>query len=244
MLNKRAHTLTKILESKIVNNPDVFQDLKQVLGSFKFEEDTDESSQPEPSTMTVISPAGETRIQIAPTESKPGNSTSEDGVYTYRRHYINEPSSAASLTQGSGAKAKPTSVPKAKPSDSLIQSRSKRTKKQKSQHHQSNHSEDFPEIEFSSHKSYAMIGHRGGTLRGEGAQLRIPPNAIKKRISAKISLQGCISGPFILPEDTQLASPVFLVQYTPQYGFQRKVTLTLQHLCICKLMNSVMTWSY
>ena len=76
-----------------------------------------------------------------------------------------------------------------------------------------------------------MIGHRGGTLRGEGAQLRIPPNAIKKRISAKISLQGCISGPFILPEDTQLAtcSPVFLVQYTPQYGFQWKVTLTLQH---------------
>ena len=148
VLNKRAHTLTKILESKIVNNPDVFQDLKQVLGSFKFEEDTDESSQPEPSTMTVISPAGETRIQIAPSESKPGNSTSEDGVYTYRRHYRNEPSSAASLTQGSGAKAKPTSVPKAKPSDSLIQSRSKRTKKQKSQHHQSNHSEDFLRLSF------------------------------------------------------------------------------------------------
>ena len=51
--SKRAHTLTKILESKIVNNPDLFQNLKQFLGpSF---EDFSESQQPGTSTIVPSS---------------------------------------------------------------------------------------------------------------------------------------------------------------------------------------------
>lgn len=50
-LSKRAHTLTMILESKIVNNLDLFQNLKQFLGS-SFE-DFSESPQPETSTTIV-----------------------------------------------------------------------------------------------------------------------------------------------------------------------------------------------
>ena len=70
-IDKRAHTLTKILESKIVNNPDLFMSLKQVLSrSFKFDEDFPqpglESSLISMPTITVTSPSGK---PMPPTES-------------------------------------------------------------------------------------------------------------------------------------------------------------------------------
>ena len=73
------------------------------------------------------------------------------------------------------------------------------------------------------------IGKKGGVIRGEGIQLRVPPNAIGRQQSRTISLRACIDGPFQLPEDVHLASPVFLVTCTPHYDFQREVALTLHH---------------
>ena len=102
-----------------------------------------------------------------------------------------------------------------------------KTKKQPSQC-----SEAFPGIDFSSYRSHRTVNHKGRTIRSEGVQLRIPPYAIERGTSLSISLQGCISGPFSLPEGIQLASPVFLVTCTPQYQFQRELTLTIHHFVL------------
>ena len=87
---------------------------------------------------------------------------------------------------------------------------------------------DYPGIEFSAYYSTVAVSKKGGVIRGEGIQLRIPPNATGKQ-SRTISLRACIDGPFQLPEDVHLASPVFLVTCTPSNNFYREVTLTLHH---------------
>lgn len=87
---------------------------------------------------------------------------------------------------------------------------------------------DYPGIEFSAYYSMVDVTKKGGVIRGEGIQLRIPPNATEKK-SRTISLRACIDGPFQLPEDVHLASPVFLVTCTPSNNFYREVTLTLHH---------------
>ena len=343
--SKRAHTLTKILESKIVNNPDLFQNLKQILGSF---EDFSESPLSETFTTIVTSSDGESGIShqtpidlespqtiipgqtilITPVtvtqtwlsdvvksssshptsfpttpitsyttshskagfyttqpievqhcyswqkKQQPGlvrgkasdqapyrstalsstytsvgysslhtvdtsqqrttqprtpvESTSEDDVYPIdtRRHRKKR-----SGTSSFGATEKYIPVSKTKSPVALIAPTSK-TKKQPPQPYQPNCSEIFPGIDFSSYRSHATVGHKGSTIRGEGVELRIPPNAIKRGTSLDISLLGCISGPFSLPENTQLASPVFLLTCTPQYQFQREVTLTIHHFVL------------
>jgi hypothetical protein len=88
---------------------------------------------------------------------------------------------------------------------------------------------DYPGIEFSAYYSSVMVGNKGGVIRGEGIQLRIPPKATGRQRSRTISLRACIDGPFQLPEDVHLASPVFLVTCTPSGNFDREVTLTLHH---------------
>ena len=88
---------------------------------------------------------------------------------------------------------------------------------------------DYPGIDFSAYYSTVTIGSKGGVIRGEGIQLRIPPNATGRQQSRTISLRACIDGPFQLPGDIHLASPVFLVTCTPLGNFHRAVTLTLHH---------------
>lgn len=88
---------------------------------------------------------------------------------------------------------------------------------------------EYPGIEFSAYCSTMTIGSKGGVIRGEGIQLRVPPNAIGRGKSRKISLRACIDGPFQLPEDVHLASPVFLVTCTSHGNLQRETTLTLHH---------------
>ena len=299
--SKRAHTLTKILESKIVNNPDLFQNLKQFLGSFEdFSEreilttvetasasdgelgiNQDESTGKfvnESSQSETIGPVAAPMVQrwsdvvrcsrpasysksareIAkvhfsrqkrPLERNAGKqvpylrstslSHTSVGLHSVEprqqrtRHQkahtlagyayptdTRRPRKKRSDTLSFGATEKYTTVSKTKSPAAKIS----KTKNQPSQH-----SEVYPGIDFSSHRSRAMVGHKGSTIRGEGVQLRIPPNAIKRGTSLDISLHGCISGPFSLPENTQLASPVFLVTCTPPYQFQREVTLTMHH---------------
>ena len=86
---------------------------------------------------------------------------------------------------------------------------------------------EYPGIEFSTYYSNMTVGNKGGIIRGEGIQLRIPPKAISKRQSRTMSLQGCIDGPFQLPEDVHLTS---LITCSPHGHFQHEVTLTLHHL--------------
>lgn len=262
--SKRVHTLTKILESKIVNNPDLVQNLKQFLGpSF---EDFSENQQSELSTAVVPSSDGESSRDSQETHNRPRVSPSYTiSTQSRQEHHwpsiivpfpspvpaslqdqatpiiltssrrlssprLSHPAGSAELSMphkyyDSSSAREPISV-----ASQIYQKRPVTTSKTKKE--PSQHSKAFPGIDFSSYRSFAIVGHKGTTIRGEGVQLRIPPKAIKRRTSLEISLQGCISGPFYLPGGIQLASPVFLVTCTPQYQFQREITLTIHHFVL------------
>ena len=66
---------------------------------------------------------------------------------------------------------------------------------------------DEERIEFSTYKSSSYVGHEGVTLKGEGIQLKIPCNAIKRSNHAHICLQACTSGPFSPPDGVELVNP-------------------------------------
>ena len=85
------------------------------------------------------------------------------------------------------------------------------------------HARKYPGIKFSNYFTRQTVTHRGDIIKGEGIELRIPGHAIKQGQSIEFTIQGCIDGPFELPEDVSFASPVFVI--TPHYQFQREVTL-------------------
>ena len=91
------------------------------------------------------------------------------------------------------------------------------------------HAKKYPGINFSNYYTRQTVTYRGDVIKGEGIELQIPGHAIKRGESVKITIQGCIDGPFELPEDVSLASPVFVI--TPHYQFEREVTL-LEDICI------------
>ena len=305
--SKRANTLTNILERKIVNNPDLLQNLKQFLGpSLNFEDfsqlqaitipdQTRRRSATSPQTpqqhlmfeafdpwsdfptpispFTVSHPSGyypRQPVQVhqqygwhslttgnvsyydvdqAPyhryTASYSGSSkTSSAGLHTSQKrstksrssHLIHDqeipklPGVTLSGHTPSSIGAAEECTPVSETKSSVSTSKSKQQPSQDLV--QYSDSEAFPGIDFSSYRSHRTVDHRGHTIRGEGVQLRIPPYAIEEGTFLNISLQGCISGPFCLPEGIQLASPVFLIQCTPQYQFQRELTLTIHHFVL------------
>ena len=69
---------------------------------------------------------------------------------------------------------------------------------------------------------------KGGTITGEGIQLKIPENAIKPGKPVSITIQGCLDGPFVLPDDTVLVSPIYLFA-PPRIEFYQDVILTIEH---------------
>ena len=85
------------------------------------------------------------------------------------------------------------------------------------------HSKEFPGIKFSNYYTKETVTFRGGLVKGEGIELQIPGHAIDRDDSVVFTVQGCIDGPFELPDDVSFASPVFVV--TPHYEFQKEVTI-------------------
>ena len=85
------------------------------------------------------------------------------------------------------------------------------------------HAKKYPGIKFSNYYTKQTVTYRGGIIKGEGIELQIPGHAIKREDSVEFTIQGCIDGPFELPEDISFASPVFVI--TPHYQFEREVTL-------------------
>ena len=74
------------------------------------------------------------------------------------------------------------------------------------------------------------MDHRGATVIGEGIKLRLPENAVQSGDSVNIELQGCIEGPFVLPHDTVLVSPVYRI--APPFVFHEEVMLTIEHFAV------------
>ena len=83
------------------------------------------------------------------------------------------------------------------------------------------------EISFSKHCTQQEVNWRGATIQGEGIQLLIPENAIRRGDSVNIALQACSSRNFKIPDDMVLESPIFHI--SPPYNFQQKVTLVMEH---------------
>ena len=87
------------------------------------------------------------------------------------------------------------------------------------------HARDFPGIKFSNYYTKQVVTSMGNIIKGEGIELRIPGRAIKKGHSIEFVIQACIEGPFELPDNISLATPVFLIK--PHYEFQKAVTLLM-----------------
>lgn len=92
---------------------------------------------------------------------------------------------------------------------------------------------DFPGVVFSKHCAEKVVDSKGGTVIGEGIQLDIPENAIVSGDSVEIALQGCLGGPFLLPSDIILASPVYRI--APPCAFRQEVVLTIEHFAQLEL---------
>ena len=85
---------------------------------------------------------------------------------------------------------------------------------------------DFPGIKFSNYYTKQVVTSMGNIIKGEGIELQIPGRAIKKGHSIEFLIQGCIEGPFELPDNIiSLVTPVFLIK--PHYEFQKAVTLLM-----------------
>ena len=92
-------------------------------------------------------------------------------------------------------------------------------------------------IVFSTFRTEQSVDSSGATVQGEGVRLIIPENAVKPSDSVNISIQACMGGQFVLPDDLVFESPVFLI--SPAYHFQREVTLVIEHFaCIERLSDS------
>ena len=92
-------------------------------------------------------------------------------------------------------------------------------------------------IVFSTFRTEQSVDSSGATVQGEGVRLIIPENAIKPSDTVNISIQACMGGQFVLPDDLVFESPVFLI--SPAYQFQREVTLVIEHFaCIERLSDS------
>ena len=60
-----------------------------------------------------------------------------------------------------------------------------------------------------------------------GIEFDIPPGAVPKGRQVDLSVWPCSAGPFQLPEDYELASPVFLILHSFQFLYD--ITLTIYH---------------
>ena len=85
------------------------------------------------------------------------------------------------------------------------------------------HAQKYPGVKFSNFFTKQVATYRGDIVKGEGIELRIPGRAIKREDSVEFTIQACIDGPFELPEDVHLITPVYVI--SPHYEFQREVTV-------------------
>ena len=82
-------------------------------------------------------------------------------------------------------------------------------------------------IIFSKFVFRGTIDRGGGIIAGKEIRLVVPVDALPPKRSVEIELQACLSGPFNIPDNVILITPVFRI--TPHLDFHREVTLTLTH---------------
>ena len=86
-----------------------------------------------------------------------------------------------------------------------------------------------PDIRFLGSPWKKTITTEGGNICWEeiGIEIVIPEGAIPEKEILELQVRPCLSGPFVLPDDYELVSPIFMI--SPAFEFQKEVTLTLAH---------------
>ena len=91
---------------------------------------------------------------------------------------------------------------------------------------------DFPGIIFFN-KFNACVTSNGVELshaEEAGIVLSVPEQALTASVEPlELSVRPCFTGPFKLPEEYESASPAYLIHPSKRVGFQKKVTLRIQH---------------
>ena len=67
----------------------------------------------------------------------------------------------------------------------------------------------------------------GGTISWKEIGFNIPPGAVPEGQDFELRVWPCLSGPFVLPDGYQLASPIYLI--TPSFEFVKDVRLSIAH---------------
>ena len=60
-----------------------------------------------------------------------------------------------------------------------------------------------------------------------GIRINIPPGAIAEGKDLKLTVQPCLCGQFVLPDDYELASPVYVIG--PRFEFRKEIELSICH---------------
>ena len=86
-----------------------------------------------------------------------------------------------------------------------------------------------PDIRFLGSSWKKTITSEGGKICWEeiGIEIVISEGAIPEKTTLELQVRPCLSGPFVLPDDYKLVSPVFLM--SPAFEFQKEVTLSVVH---------------
>ena len=200
----RVHTLMEILEKKITQNSSLFEVLQRIFQVYSNND-------------------GDVEEYVATGEIRKNSNTSSSFSVCVRAlpQSVSTQFESSLVVQPTLDSYTPTQLRKPAATMHVIQCHSKEFKHI--------NRDTFSTIQFSPHCVKETVGYRGATIRGEGVQLRIPPNAIKKGCTMCVSIQGCLNGPFKLPDNVELISPIFLITCEPHLDFQHNTTLTIHH---------------
>ena len=75
-----------------------------------------------------------------------------------------------------------------------------------------------------------------------GIRFSIPPGAVPEGEKLHLTVRPCLNGPFVLPQDHDLASPMYLIQ--PACDFKEEVELSMSHFANIKSDDDIESMTF
>ena len=75
-----------------------------------------------------------------------------------------------------------------------------------------------------------------------GIRFTIPPGAVPESEKLHLTVRPCLNGPFVLPQDHDLASPMYLIQ--PACDFNEEVELSMSHFADIKSDDDLQSMTF
>jgi len=87
----------------------------------------------------------------------------------------------------------------------------------------------YPDVYFLGDTHHEITTTEGQVIQWEdiGVTINIPPGAVSERATVDISVRPCLIGPFKIPDEIDLASPIHLVG--PAFKFRKEIKFSLRH---------------